>query len=150
MVFMSSAAKETVARKRLESVTTCRAHTPWKPGADAGSHVNPWPLSERKAKVMQLVHDLADEHHDVTVWDILSKSRRRVLSDIREVIGFAVFELCPELSGPEIAEWLQIPRTTLIAAQERMAAKLEADRQEAFCPGPHQQTPSTEPSVEAA
>ena len=150
MVFMSSTAKETVTRQRLESVTTCRAHTPWKPGGDAVVHANPWPLSERKARVMQLVHDLADEHHDVTVWDILSKSRRRVLIEIREVIAFAVFELCPELSGPEIAEWLQIPRTTLIAAQERMAAKLEADRQEAYCPGLHQPTPSIERSVAVA
>ena len=150
MVYMSSTAKETVTRQRLESVTTCRAHTPWKPGEDAVDHANPWPLSVRKERVMQIVRELADEHSDVTVWEILSKSRRRVLTEIREVIAFAAFEYCPEFSGPEMAEWLQIPRTTLLAARDRMIEKLEAERQADRSHGRHQPTPSIEPSVEAA
>lgn len=150
MVYMSSTAMDTVQRQRLESVTSCRVHTPWKPGEDSGSHANPWPLSLRKERVMQMVRELADEAHDVTVWEILSNSRRKVLSEIREVIAFAAFEYCPEFSGPEMAEWLNIPRTTLISARDRMIEKLEAERRAERCPGLLQPTPSIEPSVEAA
>ena len=149
-MFMNSTAVADAERKRLESIVAVRKRSPWVPNPPPVDHANPWPLSQRKACVIQIIRELADEHPDVTVEDLMSNSRRRVLSEMREVIAFSAFEYLPEMSGPEIAQWLNMSRTTLVAARDRMRVKLEAERSEASSLGPHPPTPCTGPSDAAA
>ena len=149
-MFMNSTAVADAERKRLESIVAVRKRAPWVPNPPPVDHANPWPLSHRKACVIQIIRELVDEHSDVTVDDLLSNSRRRVLSEMREIIAFSAFEYLPEMSGPEIAQWLNMSRTTLMAARDRMKAKLEAERSEASSPGLRPPTPCTAPSDAAA
>jgi hypothetical protein len=135
-MFMNSTAVADAERKRLESIVAVRKRSPWVPNPPPVDHANPWPLSQRKACV--------------TVEDLMSNSRRRVLSEMREVIAFSAFEYLPEMSGPEIARWLNMSRTTLVAARNRMRVKLETERSEASSPGPHPPTLCTGPSDAAA
>ena len=55
-MFMNSTAVADAERKRLESIVAVRKRSPWVPNPPPVDHANPWPLSQRKACVIQIIH----------------------------------------------------------------------------------------------